>query len=81
MAASVTTSFSSTNCAGPASAVGASLSALTVIVTVSTDVFVPSDGELEAREVFARPSGAVKVGEAACASFSTTVGPLACVQV
>ncbi|MBK7641956.1 MAG: hypothetical protein IPJ19_02735 [Planctomycetes bacterium] len=71
VAASVTTSFSSTAWFAPASTVGASLSRLTSIVTVSTVVFVPSlTLHWNTIAVFARPSGAVKVGEAACASLS-----------
>ncbi len=59
--------------------VGASLSALIVIATVSVDSLTPSD-TVSSNEtvVFARPSGAVKLGSAEVGSSSTTVGPETC---
>ncbi|MBK7641957.1 MAG: hypothetical protein IPJ19_02740 [Planctomycetes bacterium] len=82
MAASVTTSFSSTVWFGPASTDGASLSRFTSMVTVSTVVFVPSDTlHWKTIAVLARPSGAVKVGEALVALLSVTLGPETWVQV
>ncbi|MBK7641958.1 MAG: hypothetical protein IPJ19_02745 [Planctomycetes bacterium] len=66
----MTTSFSSTVWFGPASTDGASLSRFTSMVTVSTVVFVPSVTEhWKPMVVLARPSGAVNVGERACASL------------
>ena len=63
MASSVTLAPSLTVWLEPASADGASLSALTVTVTVSTEVLVPSETVTwKVTSEFVRPSGAVKVG-------------------
>ncbi len=78
----VTTSPSSTVWFTPASTAGASLSALTVTVTVSTVVFVPSlTVHCSTIELFVRPSGAVKLGVAVDAPLSVTAGPDTCVHV
>ena len=52
------------------------------IVTVSTLVLVPSEtASWKVTLVFARPSGAVKVGVVEWTSLSETLGPAVCVQV
>ncbi len=82
VAARVTTSPSLTVWLEPASTAGASLSALTVTVTVSTVVFVPSLTEhCSTTELFVRPSGAVNDGVAVDAPLSVTAGPETCVHV
>ena len=66
----------------PAVADGASLSALTVIVTVSVVTFVPSlTLTSNCRSLFVRPSGAVNVGLSADGSSRTTDGPDVCTHV
>ena len=80
--ASVTTAFSLTVWSGPAAAVGASLSRLMSIVTVSRLVWVPSEtASWKVTEVFVRPSGAVNVGAVEWMSLSETDGPAVCVHV
>ena len=58
------------------------MSALTVTVTVSTEVLVPSlTSTWKVNVELLRPSGAVKVGCPALASLRVTAGPSVCVQV
>jgi hypothetical protein len=73
----VTDAPSATVRAGPASAVGASLSAVTVITTVSVSAVVPSVTETwNVDEYSARPSIAVKVGAATLVADSVCVAPV-----
>ena len=52
------------------------MSALTVIVTVSAEVFVPSETcSSNVMSEFDRPSGAVKLGVAELGSSRVTLGP------
>ena len=66
----------------PASALGASLSALTVIVTVSVLTVVPSETcSSNVMSELVRPSGALNVGDEAFGSSSVTLGPPVWTQV
>ncbi len=78
---SCTSSFSLASIKGPASTVGGSLSASTVIVTPSTTSCSPSETtNSKDRSVFSKRFGAVNVGEGAVGSDSVTSGPPVCRQ-
>ena len=81
VASSVTRSRSLTLWSGPAEAVGASSSAVTVITTVSTEEVVPSDTLTWKVSASFMPSGGVKVGCATVASLSATAVPPVWVQL
>lgn len=81
LAASVTVASSVTDWSGPAFAVGASSSALTVIVTVSIEVLTPSlTATWKTIVEFASSLGAMNVGAVALALLNETAGPLICVH-
>ena len=77
----MTRSRSLTLWSGPADAVGASSSAVTVITTVSTEEVVPSDTLTWKVSASFIPSGVVQVGWAMVASLSTTGVPPVWVQL